>query len=240
MANYEKKLLREAKELGIELPEGILKHIKEYEDERENMVQLIVERGIKSERVIFAMRVIPRHIFVPEDIKHLAYSDNPLPIGFGQTISQPYITALMTEELEISGGEKILEIGTGSGYHTSILALLGGEVLTIEYEEKLSREAERKLKELGFKNIKFVVGDGSEGFPKFAPYDRISVSAAAPDIPPPLLEQLKVDGIMVIPIGDEEEQVLCKIIKYIDGSEFSKKEICPCRFVKMRGKFGFR
>ena len=240
MDEYLEKIYEEAEKLGVKIPDGIAKHIGEYREEREEMVQLIRERGIKSERVVFAMKVIPRHIFVPQELEYLAYSDNPLPIGFGQTISQPYITALMTQELELSGEEKVLEVGTGSGYHTSILSLLSKKVITLEYERSLSKKAEEKLRELGFENVRFIVGDGSQGFQEEAPYHRICVSAGAPDIPPPLIDQLAQEGIMIIPIGDDELQILSKIIKFRNGAEFSKKEICPCRFVKLKGKFGFR
>jgi protein-L-isoaspartate(D-aspartate) O-methyltransferase len=223
----------------LKIPKETLKYLEEFREEREMMVDGIEEKGVKDERVLLAMRLIPRHIFISEEIRELAYKDHPLPIGKEQTISQPFIIALMTENLEIKEDQKILEIGTGSGYHTAILASLAGEIITVEVFEELSEKAKKILKKLGFDNVRFFVGDGSEGLPEFSPYDRICVSAASPDIPPPLLEQLKPGGIMVIPIGDENEQVLSKIIKEGNGKGFIKKELCGCKFVKLKGKYGF-
>jgi protein-L-isoaspartate(D-aspartate) O-methyltransferase len=223
----------------LNIPIQVLKYYEEMKEEREAMVENIERKGVKDKRVLFTMRIIPRHIFVPEEIKDLAYKDNPLPIGKEQTISQPFIIAFMTENLEIRENHNVLEIGTGSGYHTAILASLANKVITVEISEELSLKAKKRLKNLGFENIEFIVGDGSQGFPELSPYDRICVSAASPDIPIPLLEQLKREGIMVIPIGDKNEQVLSKIIKVGNGKGFIKKELCGCRFVQLKGKFGF-
>lgn len=234
------EIIQKSKKLSVKITNKILEHIEEFADKRQRMVSLIYQRGIRDERVLFAMSVLPRHLFVPEEIRDFSYEDTPLPIGFEQTISQPYITAFMTEELEISPQDKVLEIGTGSGYHTAILSMLSSKVITIEYEKKLSEKAKSILSYLELAdNIKFVVGDGSEGYKEEAPYDKICVSAAVPDIPSPFIEQVKENGIIVIPIGDAEEQTLCKIIKEGNGKGFVKKELCLCRFVKMRGKYGF-
>lgn len=232
-------IIREAQKLSVKITENILKHIHEFADERRQMIELIVERGVEDRRVIFAMSLLPRHLFVPERNRIFSYEDSPLEIGLGQTISQPYIVALMTEHLEIRPTDKLLEIGTGSGYHTALLSMLGGRVVTVEYERELSERAQDVLRYLGISDIRFIIGDGSVGFEEEAPYDKICVSSATPDVPPPLLEQLKENGIMIIPIGDETEQVLCKIIKRTDGRGFQRKEICPCRFVKMKGRYGF-
>lgn len=236
-----KEILEKAKNISVRVTQEILEHIDEFKDQRSRMIEIISNRDIKDERVLFAMSVLPRHIFIPERFSVFSYDDSPVEIGFGQTISQPYITAFMTEQLEILHSDSVLEIGTGSGYHTAILSMLSSRVVTIEYEQNLSARAERILGYLGLsENIRFVVGDGSLGFEQGAPYDKICVSSAAPDVPPPLLEQLREGGIIVIPIGQTDEQILCKIIKESNGKGFVKKELCPCRFVKMRGRYGFK
>jgi protein-L-isoaspartate(D-aspartate) O-methyltransferase len=233
------ELLKKAQELKITITKEILNHLEEYKYEREKMIELFISRGIKDQRVILAMLLVPRHIFIPKNLQHLAYEDKPLPIGFGQTISQPYIIALMTENLELKGEERVLEVGTGSGYHTAVLSLLSKEVVTIEFISSLSDSAKEKISLLGLNNVRFVVGDGSCGVEFLAPYDRICVSAASPSVPEPLIDQLKDNGIMLIPIGDEEEQILSKIIKVGNGKGYEKQEICPCKFVKLKGKYGF-
>ncbi len=236
-----REILEEARKISVRVTQEILEHIDEFKEQRSRMVELISDRDIKDKRVLFAMSVLPRHIFIPERFSVFSYDDSPVEIGFGQTISQPYITAFMTEQLEILPSDSVLEIGTGSGYHTAILSMLSSKVVTIEYEETLSARARGILEYLGLsESIRFVVGDGSLGFEEEAPYDKICISSAAPDIPPPLLEQLREGGIMVIPIGETDEQILCKIIKESDGKGFVKKELCPCRFVKMKGRYGFK
>ena len=176
-----------------------------FEDERKAMVELLRKRGIKDENVLRAMEKVPRHLFVPEAFIHYAYEDSALPIGFYQTISQPYTVALMTEALEVKPGDKILEVGTGSGYQAAILAEMGAKVFTIERFEELLKTALETLSKLGY-NVIGMVGDGSIGWSEFAPYDGIIVTAAAPKIPKSLVNQLKVNGHLVIPIGDLEVQ----------------------------------
>ena len=165
------------------------------------MLRQLAERSIRSTRVLAAMDRVPRERFVPEGVRHLAYADRALPIGCNQTISQPYIVALMTEALQLTGGEHVLEIGTGSGYQTAILAELAASVVSIERHEELSQRAGQVLAELGARNVQLIVGDGTLGWPGRAPYDRILVAAAANEIPPALEEQLAEGGILVIPLG---------------------------------------
>lgn len=167
---------------------------------REKMVELIKSRGIKDERVISAMLKVPRHLFVDKSQWGSAYDDRPLPIGFGQTISQPYIVALMTESLEIKKGEKVLEIGTGSGYQSAILAELTDKVYSVEIIEELGKRADRVLKSLGYR-VRIKIGDGYNGWEEYAPFDAIIVTCAPDHVPPPLIQQLKIGGRMVIPVG---------------------------------------
>lgn len=167
---------------------------------REKMVELIKSRGIKDERVISAMLKVPRHLFVDKSQWKSAYDDRPLPIGFGQTISQPYIVALMTESLEIKKGEKVLEIGTGSGYQAAILAELTDKVYSVEIIEELGKRADRVLKSLGYK-VRIRIGDGYNGWEEYSPFDAIIVTCAPDHVPPPLIQQLKIGGRMVIPVG---------------------------------------
>ena len=202
-----------------------------FEAERQEMVELqIKRRGIRDKRVLEAMLKVPRHLFVPEQMKELAYGDEPLPIGEGQTISQPYIVAYMTETLKLTGREKVLEIGTGSGYQTAILAELAREVYTVELIPELSRRAQKVLSELGFQNIHFLVGDGTRGWPENAPYEAILVSAAPATVPRSLIDQLKDNGRMIIPVGtDYQELVLIR--KIMDGWE--EERLIGVRFVPL-------
>lgn len=177
--------------------EGEERYLKEA---REKMVELIKSRGIKDERVISAMLKVPRHLFVDKSQWGSAYDDRPLPIGYGQTISQPYIVALMTESLEIKKGEKVLEIGTGSGYQAAILAELTDKVYSVEIIEELGKRADRILKNLGYK-VRIKIGDGYNGWEEYAPFDAIIVTCAPDHVPPPLIQQLKIGGRMVIPVG---------------------------------------
>lgn len=180
-----------------------------FDEERKGMVELqIRRRGIKDKKALEAMLKVPRHLFVPEQMKELAYGDEPLPIGEGQTISQPYIVAYMTEALKLTGKERVLEIGTGSGYQTAILAEIIKEVYTVELIPELSRRAQKVLAELGYKNIKFLIGDGTRGWPEFAPYDAILVSAAPATVPRALAEQLKVKGRMIVPVGTDFQELV--------------------------------
>lgn len=203
----------------------------DFETLRKNMVKTQIEaRGIKDRRVLEALLKVERHRFVPEELKAFSYDDRPLPIGEGQTISQPYIVALMTELLELKGDEKVLEIGTGSGYQAAILAELAKEVYTIEIIEVLAKKAEKILKELGYKNVYVKVGDGYLGWPEKSPFDAIIVTCAPKEIPKSLLEQLKEGGRLVIPVG-EFFQSLKLVIKR--KNKIYIKDILPVAFVPM-------
>jgi protein-L-isoaspartate(D-aspartate) O-methyltransferase len=216
-----------------------LEKVDLYRLARERMVETQIKaRGLKDERVLKAMLKVPRHLFVDEALRDQAYGDFPLPIGEGQTISQPYIVALMTEALELKGNERVLEIGTGSGYQTAILAELALWVYTIERFQALLERAKKVLKELGYKNISFKLDDGTLGWKEAAPFDAIIVTAASPDIPPPLVEQLAEGGRMVIPVGDEFSQTLIKGVKR--GGKLHTKALEPVRFVKLVGAYGFK
>jgi protein-L-isoaspartate(D-aspartate) O-methyltransferase len=187
-------------------------------------------RGVKDRRVLEAMRKVERHLFVPSPLRHLAYEDFPLPIGEGQTISQPYIVALMTELLALKGTERILEIGTGSGYQAAILAELVKEVYTIEIMEPLARQSERLFRKLNYRNIKVKLGDGFLGWPEFSPFDGIIVTCAPDKIPPPLLEQLAEGGRLVIPVGALRQEL--KLVRKVKG-RIQEEDIIPVRFVPM-------
>ena len=200
-----------------------------------DMVRTQIEaRGVRDRAVLDAMRRVPRERFVPETERRFAYSDGPLPIGFGQTISQPYIVALMTEQLRPHRGMRVLEIGTGSGYQTAVLAECVGEVFTIEIVPELSRRSEDLLRELGYRNIHFRVGDGSLGWPEHAPFDGILAAAAPLEVPPALLDQLGPGGRLVIPVGSGDGQHLLRIVRTEDG--FDTDTIVPVRFVPMTGQ----
>jgi protein-L-isoaspartate(D-aspartate) O-methyltransferase len=201
---------------------------------REKMVETQIKaRGVKDPRVLSALLKVSRHRFVPEKYVDSAYSDQPLPIGEGQTISQPYIVALMTELLELTGDEKVLEIGTGSGYQAAILAELAKEVYTIEIVESLASTAQERLSELGYRNIKVKAGDGYLGWPEAAPFDAIIVTAAPDHIPKSLIEQLKEDGRMVVPVGTYTQE-LKKIVKRSGKTEAI--DVIPVLFVPMTGE----
>ena len=205
-----------------------------YASLRNKMVQeQIISRGIKDSKVINAMRKVPRHHFIPEENKRLAYNDGPVSIGFGQTISQPYIVALMTESLKLKGDEKVLEIGTGSGYQAAILAEIVKEVYTVEILEPLSVSASKKLKELGYNNIEVKTGDGYKGLKEHSPYDCIIVTAAPPKIPQPLIDQLKIGGRMIIPVGRWFQELV--LIEKSDKG-ITKKKIVSVMFVPMTGE----
>lgn len=210
----------------------------DYDILRKQMVEnQIIARGISDERVISAMLKVPRHLFVSESQRHEAYNDYPLPIGEGQTISQPYMVALMTELMCLDGDEKVLEIGTGSGYQTAILAELAKEVYTVEIIESLSINAKRLLDKLGYTNIKFRIGDGYNGWKEYAPYDDIIVTCGPTEVPQPLIDQLNERGKLVIPVG-YSFQVLT-ILEKING-ELRKTESIECRFVPMTRKHNLR
>ena len=210
-----------------------------YTQERLRMVaEQIQARDIYDERVLEAMRKVPRHRFVPPEHWHLAYADCPLPIGQNQTISQPYIVSLMTELLLLGGNEVILEIGTGSGYQAAILSLLAREVYTIERHQHLATQAAEVLAELGLTNVHVHVGDGSLGWPEHAPYDGVIATAAAPRVPKPLLEQLADGGRLVIPVGGRGGQYLERWLR--QGEKFKHEQGVPVAFVPLLGEYGWQ
>jgi len=198
----------------------------------------IQRRGISNHRIIEAFLEVPREEFVPQQSRNLSYEDYPLSIGFGQTISQPYIVALMTEVLEPKEGEHILEIGTGSGYQAAILAHLGAKVCGIERVPELADRASQTLEKLGYQ-VGIKIGDGTLGWKEEAPFSGIIVTAASFKTPPPLLEQLKAGGRVVIPVGGMLSQTLTKIEK-LDEAKFEEKKICGCIFVPLIGEYGFK
>jgi protein-L-isoaspartate(D-aspartate) O-methyltransferase len=203
-------------------------------EQRRLMVETqILSRGVEDSLVLKAMLKVSRHLFVPESYRELSYSDGPLPIGEGQTISQPYIVALMTELLGLKGGGKVLEIGTGSGYQAAILAEICSEVYTIEIIKTLADRAESTLKSMGYKNITVKCGDGYQGWEEHSPFDEIIVTAAPDHIPQPLVDQLKIGGKMVIPVGDFYQELIL-ITKTQKGVE--QKNVIPVRFVPMTGE----
>lgn len=209
------------------------------EKERSRMVdEQIVSRGVKNERVLVAMRKVPRHEFLPEAIRGMAYADNALPLGEGQTMSQPYMVALMTEFLALTGTERVLEIGTGSGYQAAVLAELCGKVYTVERIKTLADKARATLDRLGYKSVAIKVYDGTYGWKEMAPFDAIMVTAGSPDIPAPLVEQLKEGGRMVIPVGERYGQELIKVMKTADG-RITERSI-PCVFVPLIGNHGWK
>jgi len=206
---------------------------------RERMVtQQLISRGINDARVLEAMRTVPRHRFVSPDLRFAAYTDNPLSIGLGQTISQPFIVALMTQLLAPQPADRVLEIGVGSGYQTAVLSGLVKEVIGIERVPELAREAGERLRALGYTNVKVIVGDGTEGYPPCAPYDGILAAAAAPTIPEPLLQQLADGGRLVLPVGSVDEQLI-ELVRRRGGS-FHIERLTPVRFVPLIGKYGFK
>ncbi|KPL77638.1 protein-L-isoaspartate(D-aspartate) O-methyltransferase [Bellilinea caldifistulae] len=210
----------------------------EYSKAREMMVREQIERrGLRSPRLLAAFRKVPRHLFVPPDLRERAYDDGPLPIGKGQTISQPYIVALMTSLLALEGNERVLEIGTGSGYQAAILGELAREVHTVERHAGLALRAAEVLSQLGYVNVHVHTGDGSLGWPESAPYDGIVVTAAAAAPPPPLLDQLAEGGRLVLPVGHRLEQVLQ--VWHKQGGQLTYENIIPVSFVPLRGQYGW-
>jgi len=203
----------------------------EWEKARKKMVKEQIEkRGIREEKVLKAMEKVPRHLFVPESYRIHSYEDHPLPIGEEQTISQPFIVAYMTELLELDESCTVLEIGTGSGYQSAILAEIAKEVYTVELIESLSLKAQEVLSSLGYKNIKFLIGDGTYGWKEFSPYERIIVTAASPTIPPALIEQLSNNGILVIPVGTYSQEIV-RIRKR--DEKIDEEILIPVRFVPL-------
>ena len=203
----------------------------DFVSQRDSMVEAQIRaRGVDDERVLSAMRKVPRHLFVPEELKPFAYGDEPLPIGEGQTISQPYIVAYMTQALQLFGTERVLEVGTGSGYQTAVLAEMVREVFTIELLSALSEKARTLLEALGYTNIRLKAGDGTLGWEENAPFDAIMVTAAAPAVPKKLQEQLGLKGRMIIPVGSGFQELF--LITRERGN-FRKKKLLPVRFVPL-------
>jgi protein-L-isoaspartate(D-aspartate) O-methyltransferase len=214
------------------------RHIKP----RKKMVtSQLISRGITDERVLKAMEKIPRHLFVDEGLQDQAYADNPLPIGERQTISQPYIVALMTEALTLTGHEKVLEIGTGSGYQAAILAELADRVFSIERIASLADRARKVLDSLGYYNVLIRVGDGTYGWKEESPFDAIIVTAGAPHVPKTLFDQLTVGGRLVVPAGDRHTQKLLKLTRTSDEPDKAEtKDLGGCRFVNLIGEYGWK
>lgn len=195
--------------------------------------------GIKDERVLAAMNTVPRHLFVPEALRSQAYKDNALPIAGGQTISQPFIVARMTELLELKGRERVLEIGTGTGYQTAVLALLARKVYTVERIDPLASEAKERLVNIGYRNISYRTADGTEGWPVYAPFDAVLVAAGGPEIPTPLADQLEIGGRLVVPVGsDKKSQRLILVTRTEKG--FTNEDRGPCSFVPLIGQHGWK
>lgn len=210
------------------------------EIERKRLVEKLKEELNLSEKVYRAILKVPRHLFVPERYRDEAYVDTPLPIGYGQTISAPHMVAIMCELLDLNEGEKVLEIGTGSGYHAAVTAEIvgkSGKVISVEYIPELAKMAEENLRILGYDNVKIIVGDGSKGYEPEAPYDKIYVTASAPDVPKPLIDQLKVGGKMVIPVGLDLQYLY---VVERDERGVRKWNWGAVRFVPLRGEYGFK
>jgi protein-L-isoaspartate(D-aspartate) O-methyltransferase len=205
---------------------------------REMVERQLRKRGIRDERVLTAMLNVPRHEFVPPALAAEAYTDRPLPIGHEQTISQPFMVAAMTAALELSGGERALEIGAGSGYQAAVLSLLAREVHTVEMHEDLANDTAERLRRLGYDNVQVHIGDGTLGWPDAAPFEAIVVTAAAPGIPPPLAAQLAEGGRLVIPVGTPDEQRLLRVVKH--GDALTERELYHCRFVPLVGQYGWK
>jgi protein-L-isoaspartate(D-aspartate) O-methyltransferase len=209
----------------------------DYAQLRKRMVdEQLVERKISDRRILNAFLKVERHRFVPEELKVNAYADCPLPIGHAQTISQPYIVALMTEALNLKQEDKVLEIGTGSGYQTAILAELCKEVISIERLPSLAKDAESLLNELGYANVRVAAGDGTLGYPDESPFDKVIITAATPIVPTPLIEQLRDPGRLVAPLGERFSQILTAIDK--KAGKLEHTQICACVFVPLVGKYG--
>jgi protein-L-isoaspartate(D-aspartate) O-methyltransferase len=209
-----------------------------YGGYRAQLVETLQQKGIRDLAVLRAIRMVPRHRFVPESVRHRAYDDAALPIGSSQTISQPWVQARYLELLRLTGRERVLEIGTGSGYQTALLAMLCDAVFSVERIPALARRAREALEASGIRNVTVLVGDGTLGWRPFAPYDAILVAAASPEIPAPLVEQLAPGGRMVIPLGDRANQTLTLVRR--EGDELRTTTVADVRFVPLLGEFGFR
>ena len=208
-----------------------------YGGYRNRLVEVLRRKGVRDLAVLRAVQMVPRHLFVPESVRHRAYDDTALPIGSGQTISQPWVQARYLELIGLTGKEKVLEIGTGSGYQTALLALLASMVFSVERVPHLAQSARGALAGAGIRNVTVFVGDGTLGWRPFAPYDAILVSAASPEIPGPLVEQLALGGRMVIPLGDRASQTLTLVER--NGDSVRASTVADVRFVPLVGQFGF-
>ncbi len=209
----------------------------EYRGPRRRLVELLHEQGIKDLAVLHAIDQTPRHLFVPTGVRHRAYEDSALPIGNGQTISQPSIHARYLEVLKLKGNEKVLEVGTGSGYQTALLSRLAAQVFSIERIPALLDNARRTIQHIGLRNISFLLGDGTLGWRQYAPYDAILVGAGAPEVPSTYHEQLAEGGRILIPLGDKDEQTLYMFTRH--GDRLEQREIAPVRFVPLVGKYSW-
>jgi protein-L-isoaspartate(D-aspartate) O-methyltransferase len=209
-----------------------------YGGYRARLVETLQQKGIRDLAVLRAVGQVPRHLYVPESVRHRAYDDAALPIGSGQTISQPWVQARYLELLQLRGRERVLEIGTGSGYQTALLALLCDAVFSVERLPGLAQHARAALERTGIRNVTVLVGDGTLGWRPFAPYDAILVAAASPEVPGPLVEQLAPGGRMVIPLGDRSSQTLTLVRR--EGDDLRSSTVADVRFVPLLGEFGFR
>lgn len=211
--------------------------IPEYRGARRRLIETLQENGISDLAVLRAFELTPRHLFVPSGVRHRAYEDSALPIGSGQTISQPSVHARYLQLLKLTGRENVLEVGTGSGYQTVLLSHLAARVFSIERVPELLERARDVIAECGVRNVSLMLGDGTLGWRQHAPYDAILVSAAAPDVPRPLLEQLADGGRMIVPLGDMDEQMLVMVTRH--GDTFERRDIAPVRFVPLWGTHGW-
>lgn len=210
-----------------------------YAGYRSRLVEALQLKGVRDMAVLRAVATVPRHRFLPDTLQHQAYEDAAFPIGSGQTISQPFVQARSCEMLRLTGRERVLEIGTGSGYQTALLAMLAETVFSVERIAELARRAHDVVKEQGFTNVSILHADGTMGWKACAPYDAIVVSAASPDVPNPLVEQLVPGGRMVIPVGSREEQALTIVVRDASGEGYTRESIHDVRFVPLLGEFGF-
>jgi protein-L-isoaspartate(D-aspartate) O-methyltransferase len=211
---------------------------RRFERQRRQLIETIRERGIDDLEVLRTFDLIPRHLFLPEAVQHRAYEDAPLPIGYGQTSSQPSLQALYLQTLALGPGDRVLEIGTGTGFQTALLARLAGHVYSVERVRELSMRARTVLDQLRIGNVALLVGDGTVGWSRYSPYDAILVAAGAPSVPQALLEQLAPGGRMLIPLGTRDEQVLTLLRRAEDG-EISQETLGRCTFVPLLGRFGW-
>jgi len=225
--------------MGIRRKNRLIEGEQQFGDAAEHMVRSQLRaRGIEAPNVLAEMRSVPRHVFVADDLRSRAYDDSALPTMHGQTISQPYIVALMTERLDVAADHRVLEIGTGSGYQTAILARMADSVVTIEREADLAEHARAMLQRFNIDNVSIVIGDGTAGAPRHAPFDRIIVTAGAPTVPEPLKEQLADGGRMVIPVGDHAMQRMTVVTRR--GETFDAETGAGCRFVPLVGEYGWK